>query len=281
MLLPPGPPGPWHTEALWRGTLGCLSLDPDRGAALVPGLSAGRRRVGGGEGRASSARGCGAWVGRPPAAGGSAWPAPPGRGQPGPPLAPQPAPRPPPLARMPGPQPLCTRSLGGGEPRAPGPQRPSPAPGRGKAGRRRPFAFESRPGALSGPFKGRRGRERFPGAPRPRAPPPAFPRGRRRVLTPPLPRLGMAARCPSLAWGAPGLLGRGGGSRLGGAPRLGGGYMCRGGAGGRERGWYVPPGGCSRQGCGCPLRGPSDPLTRRPLPPRAWGQRASSGPASV
>lgn len=59
---------------------------------------------------------------------------------------------------------------------SPGP--PSPGSWRGKAGEQ-PFAFESRPGVLSGPFKGRPGAGAVPrrAPPSPPAPPPAFPRG--------------------------------------------------------------------------------------------------------
>lgn len=78
-------------------------------------------------------------------------------------------------------------------------------PRRGKAGGR-PFAFESGPGALSGPFKGRRGRGPFPGAPRPpRRPSARFPtRPPPAVLTAaPLPRLGTARACRAGGAGEP------------------------------------------------------------------------------
>lgn len=84
----------------------------------------------------------------------------------------------------------------------------APTQGAGRRAGSRPFAFESPPGALSGPFKGRRGRGPFPGAPRPPCPPcPRFPTrpGRRRVLTaaaPPPPGNGAVPGCPGApAWG--------------------------------------------------------------------------------
>lgn len=115
-----------------------------------------------------------------------------------------------------------------------GPPPPSAPPAReGRRAGRRPFAFESGPGALSGPFKGRRGWGPFPGAPRPpRRPSARFPtRPPPAVLTAaPLPRLGTARACCAGGAGEP---------RERGATRAPG-------DGGRAR----PPGGTAgRAGC--------------------------------